>query len=107
MAALPIMPARCAPAAMPPSARAAWRFKLATLFVEGRNLTDNRYAATVIAAQNNLGGVDSAAWRSLLQMLDVRLDTGLKRSVAVAAARNVFALFETSGQRIVETGHLG
>lgn len=54
-----------------------------------------------------LGGVDSAAWRSLLQMLDVRLDTGLKRSAAVAAARNVFALFETSGQRIVETGHLG
>lgn len=54
-----------------------------------------------------LGGVDSAAWRSLLQMLDVRLDTGLKRSVAVSAARSVFALFETSGQRIVRTGHLG
>lgn len=54
-----------------------------------------------------LGGVDSAAWRSLLQMLDARLDNALKRSAAVAAARDVFALFETSGQRIVRTRHLG
>lgn len=54
-----------------------------------------------------LGGVDSAAWRSLLQLLDLRLDSELKRAVAVAAARNVFALFETSGRRFVRTGDFG
>ncbi|WP_029625346.1 biliverdin-producing heme oxygenase [Sphingomonas sp. PAMC 26605] len=54
-----------------------------------------------------LGGGDSAAWRNLLQMLDARLDTALKRSVAVQAARNVFALFEISGHRWVRTGTFG
>lgn len=54
-----------------------------------------------------LGGVDSAAWRSLLRMLDVELDDALKRSAAVAAACTVFELFETSGQRHVRTGPLG
>ncbi len=43
-------------------ARAAWKLKTVTLFVEGRNLTDKRYASTVIAAQNNLGGVDSSTF---------------------------------------------
>ncbi|MGY2736307.1 heme oxygenase [Sphingomonas sp. UYP23] len=54
-----------------------------------------------------LGGVDSAAWRSLLQLLDGRLDSAVKRSVAVAAARDVFALFEASGQRFVRDGDFG
>ncbi len=54
-----------------------------------------------------LGGVDSGAWRSLLQMLDAHLDTALKRTAAVAAACAVFELFETSGQRHVRTGTLG
>lgn len=42
------------------SARAGYKLKAVTLFVEGRNLTNKRYASTVIAAQNNLGGVDSS-----------------------------------------------
>lgn len=54
-----------------------------------------------------LGGGDSAAWRALLQMLDVRLDTALKRSVAVTAACDVFTLFETSGQQCVRTASFG
>lgn len=33
-----------------------------TLFVDGRNLSDRRHVATVIAAQNNLGGADSASF---------------------------------------------
>ncbi len=43
-------------------ARAALRLSALTLFVEGRNLTDRRYAATVVAAQNNLGGRDAATF---------------------------------------------
>ena len=43
-------------------ARAALKLKPVTLFVEGRNLTDKRYASTVIAAQNNLGGVDASTF---------------------------------------------
>jgi iron complex outermembrane receptor protein len=43
-------------------ARAALKLKPVTLFVEGRNLTDKRYASTVIAAQNNLSGVDSSTF---------------------------------------------
>ena len=43
-------------------ARAALKLKVVTLFIEGRNLTDKRYASTVIAAQNNLGGVDSSTF---------------------------------------------
>jgi heme oxygenase len=54
-----------------------------------------------------LGGVDSAAWRRLLAILDVRLYHAVERSVAVTAACDVFVLFETSGQRHVRTGHLG
>ncbi len=33
-----------------------------TLFVDGRNLTDRRHVSTVIAAQNNLNGADSASF---------------------------------------------
>jgi iron complex outermembrane receptor protein len=43
-------------------ARGAWRLQRATLFIEGRNLTDKRYASTVIAAQNNLGGANSSTF---------------------------------------------
>ncbi len=43
-------------------ARAAFKLRKAMLFIEGRNLTDKRYAATVIAAQNNLAGLDSATF---------------------------------------------
>lgn len=54
-----------------------------------------------------LGGVDSSAWQTLLQMLDAHLDTALKRSVALTAACNVFALFEMSGHRWVRTETFG
>ncbi len=46
-----------------------------------------------------LGGVDSGAWRSLLALLDERLDTESKRSAATRSACRVFELFETGGQR--------
>lgn len=49
-----------------------------------------------------LGGMDSAAWRDLLALLDERLDTEAERRAAIAAACDVFTLFETSGHR-----HLG
>jgi iron complex outermembrane receptor protein len=39
-------------------ARLGWRGDRLTLFVEGRNLGDVRHVATVITAQNNLGGAD-------------------------------------------------
>lgn len=51
-----------------------------------------------------LGGVDSAAWRRLLGILDARLDTEPRRAAAVMAACAVFALFEVSGQRHVTAG---
>lgn len=41
-----------------------------------------------------LGGGDSAAWRSLLGLLEERLDTDVKRATSIKAARNVFMLFE-------------
>lgn len=77
--------------------------------LEGSRLGGTMLKASVAAdlPTRFLGGVDSAAWRSLLQMLDVRLDTALKRSVAVTAARNVFALFEKSGRQLVRTETLG
>ena len=43
-------------------ARVGYQGETFTLFLEGRNLTDERYAATVITAQNNLGGFDNAAF---------------------------------------------
>ena len=43
-------------------ARAAFKLKAVTLFVEGRNLTNQRFVSTVIAAQNNLGGLDAATF---------------------------------------------
>lgn len=46
-----------------------------------------------------LGGVNSAAWRSLLAMLDRTLTTAPLRNEAIASARSVFALFETSGRQ--------
>jgi iron complex outermembrane receptor protein len=42
--------------------RAALKLDAVSLFIEGRNLTDKRYAATVIAAQNNLAGQDSSTF---------------------------------------------
>ncbi|MBL8535884.1 MAG: TonB-dependent receptor [Hyphomonadaceae bacterium] len=33
-----------------------------SVFLEGRNLTDERYVSTVIAAQNNLAGLDNASF---------------------------------------------
>ncbi len=43
-------------------ARASTFHRGFTLFVEGRNLTNRRYASTVIAAQNNVGGQDRPAF---------------------------------------------
>lgn len=43
-------------------ARAALKLKPVTLFVEGRNLFDKRYASAIIAAQNNLAGQDAATF---------------------------------------------
>lgn len=43
-------------------ARASYYHRGFTLFLEGRNLTDRRYASTVIAAQNNVGGQDTSAF---------------------------------------------
>jgi len=42
--------------------RAGWRSDRFTLFIEGRNLGDARYASTVITAQNNLAGRDAATF---------------------------------------------
>ncbi|MDF0541053.1 biliverdin-producing heme oxygenase [Sphingobium sp. H39-3-25] len=41
-----------------------------------------------------LGGGDSTAWRSLLALLEERLDTDVKRATSIKAARHVFMLFE-------------
>ena len=46
-----------------------------------------------------LGGVDSGAWRRLLGLLDDRLDDEPARVAAIAAAGDVFRLFEVSGRR--------
>jgi len=46
-----------------------------------------------------LGGVNSAAWRSLLATLDTALTTAPLRDAAIASARSVFALFEASGRQ--------
>ncbi|WP_375398637.1 biliverdin-producing heme oxygenase [uncultured Sphingomonas sp.] len=45
-----------------------------------------------------LGGGDSAAWRSLLALLDDKLGTAVARGRAIAAAGAVFALFEAAGR---------
>ncbi len=42
--------------------RAGWRGERLTAFIDARNLGNARYASTVIAAQNNLGGRDAAAF---------------------------------------------
>lgn len=42
--------------------RTGWRRDGITVFAEGRNLTDERYASTVITAQNNLSGRDAATF---------------------------------------------
>ena len=42
--------------------RFGWRGERLTAFIEGRNLTDTRYASTVITAQNNLGEGDAATF---------------------------------------------
>jgi heme oxygenase len=49
-----------------------------------------------------LGGVDSAAWRSLLERLDARLHDDADLQRAITAAGDVFALFETAGRRYLE-----
>lgn len=43
-------------------ARVGWRGDRVLLFLEGRNLGNERYAATVITAQNNLRGADFATF---------------------------------------------
>jgi iron complex outermembrane receptor protein len=43
-------------------ARIGWENRRFAVFLEGRNLTDERYVSTVIAAQNNLAGVDNATF---------------------------------------------
>ncbi|MEZ5957862.1 MAG: TonB-dependent receptor [Hyphomonadaceae bacterium] len=43
-------------------ARLGWQNDRLAAFVEGRNLTDERYVSTVIAAQNNLAGADNASF---------------------------------------------
>jgi heme oxygenase len=52
-----------------------------------------------------LGNVDSSAWQALLAQLDDQLDTESKRATAIAAAQNVFALFEASGRRYLGSGY--
>lgn len=42
--------------------RLGWETERFAVFVEGRNLTDQRYVSTVIAAQNNLFGTDNASF---------------------------------------------
>lgn len=42
--------------------RAGWQGDRLTLFAEGRNVTNERYVSTVIAAQNNLSGVDASTF---------------------------------------------
>ncbi len=49
-----------------------------------------------------LGGGDSAAWRSLLALLDERLTTDAARGDAIAAAGAVFDLFETAARLHVQ-----
>jgi heme oxygenase len=49
-----------------------------------------------------LGGVDSAGWRSLLELLDVRLRGDAELQRAIEAAGDVFALFETAGRTYLE-----
>jgi len=46
-----------------------------------------------------LGGVNSAAWQSLIVALDGHLDTDAKRASAINAAHRVFELFEASGRK--------
>lgn len=43
-------------------ARLGWETDRYAIFLEGRNLTDEHYASTVIAAQNNLAGADNASF---------------------------------------------
>lgn len=43
-------------------ARLGWEHDRFAVFLEGRNLTDERYVSTVIAAQNNLAGSDNASF---------------------------------------------
>lgn len=45
-------------------ARLGYETERFLVFIEGRNLTDERYASTVITAQNNLSGADRAAFAS-------------------------------------------
>lgn len=42
--------------------RAGWQGERFTIFAQGRNVTDENYVSTVIAAQNNLGGADAATF---------------------------------------------
>jgi iron complex outermembrane receptor protein len=43
-------------------ARIGWENDRFAVFLEGRNLTDERHVSTVIAAQNNLAGADNASF---------------------------------------------
>jgi outer membrane receptor protein involved in Fe transport len=42
--------------------RFGWEGERLTIFADGRNITDERHVATVIAAQNNLSGADAATF---------------------------------------------
>ncbi|KAF0181759.1 MAG: TonB-dependent receptor [Caulobacteraceae bacterium] len=42
--------------------RLGWEGERFTVFADGRNITDERYVSTVIAAQNNLNGADNATF---------------------------------------------
>jgi len=42
--------------------RAGWERDRVLLFVEGRNVTDEAYVSTIVAAQNNLAGADNATF---------------------------------------------
>lgn len=49
-----------------------------------------------------LSSGNSTLWRMLLEILDERLRTADQMSAAIAAAGNVFALFERSGRRFLK-----
>jgi heme oxygenase len=51
-----------------------------------------------------LGNVDSSAWQALLAQLDDQLDSDAQRAAAIAAARQVFELFEAAGRRYLDPG---
>lgn len=72
--------------------------------LEGSRLGGTMLSRTVPDAfpKRFLSGGHSSMWRSLLMALELNLVTGKQRETAIAAARDVFALFE-KGARVVAT----